>query len=307
MALKEEILNYLSEHSGDYISGEELAQNLGKSRAGVWKAVKALQADGYTITAVTNRGYMFDANNDILNENEIKKYIDFDCNVAFYKSIDSTNNEAKRIITDGDTKPLLVVGEEQTAGRGRQGKSFYSPAKTGIYMSLVVHPMAKLQNAVTATTAASVAVCKAIEKLTDITPQIQWVHDVYVDGKKICGILIKNGFRGDFVDYSLTGVGINVNNPIAPEISDIAISMREAAGKTFDIDSVFFTFLKNAGEKVTIDEYKSYSAVLGKRVQVIRANETFEAKAVDISDDGRLVLENGEKLSAAELDLKIRL
>lgn len=138
MALKEEILNYLSEHSGDYVSGEELAQNLGKSRAGVWKAVKALQADGYTITAVTNRGYMFDANNDILNENELKKYIDFDCNVAFYKSIDSTNNEAKRIITDGDTKPLLVVGEEQTAGRGRQGKSFYSPAKTGIYMSLVV-------------------------------------------------------------------------------------------------------------------------------------------------------------------------
>ena len=152
----------------------------------------------------------------------------------------------------------------------------------------------------------AVAVVKTLHAF-DICAKIKWPNDILVNGKKICGILIKNGFRGDFVDYSLTGVGINVNNAIAPEISSIATSMQKVAGRTFDIDSVFFTFLKNAGEKVTIDEYKSYSAVLGKRVQVIRGDETFEATVADISDDGRLVLENGEKLSAAELDLKIRL
>ena len=189
MALKEEVLKYLSDNSSEYISGEELAHSLGKSRTAVWKAIKSLQADGYRIDAVTNRGYMLDADNDILNAQEIKKSLSFDCRVEYYKTLDSTNNVAKRIIAEGEDDVLLVVGEEQTAGRGRQGKSFYSPGGTGIYMSLVVHPMIELQNAVTATTAAAVAVCRAIESLTDKKPMIKWVNDVYLNGKKICGIL----------------------------------------------------------------------------------------------------------------------
>ena len=314
MALKEEILNYLSEHSGDYISGEELAQNLGKSRAGVWKAVKALQADGYTITAVTNRGYMFDANNDILNENELKKYIDFDCNVAFYKSIDSTNNEAKRIITDGDTKPLLVVGEEQTAGRGRQGKSFYSPAKTGVYMSLVVHPMAKLQNAVTATTAASVAVCKAIEKLTDITPQIKWVNDVYVDGKKICGILTEavTNFETQTVESVVIGIGVNLKTHSFPSDVQNAACLEAPVKRAEFIATVAneLNGIVTGDYSAFIDYYRSHSMIVGKDINFIKNGIITPATAVGIDDVGGLevVLPDGTRdvLRSGEITVRTR-
>ena len=126
---------------------------------------------------------------NILNETTIKARLKHDIRVAFYNETDSTNNQAKRLISNCGSENLLVCAGRQTAGRGRQGKSFYSPENTGIYMSLVIHPDSSLQNAVTATTAAAVAVCRAIESLTNITPEIKWVNDVYVNGRKICGIL----------------------------------------------------------------------------------------------------------------------
>lgn len=314
MALKDEILNYLCSHSGDYVSGEELARSLGKSRAGVWKAVKALQTDGYKITAVTNRGYMFDSNNDILNESELKKYINFDCNVAFYKTIDSTNNEAKRIVADGDTKPLLVVGEEQTAGRGRQGKSFYSPAKTGIYMTLVVHPMAQLQNAVTATTAASVAVCKAIEKLTDITPQIKWVNDVYVDGKKICGILTEavTDFETQTVTSVIIGIGVNLKTHSFP--SDVQnASCLEAPVKRAEFISTVANELNGivTGDySAFIDYYRAHSMIVGKDINFIKNGVITPAKAIGIDDVGGLEVEltdgTHETLRSGEITVRTR-
>lgn len=314
MALKEEILNYLTEHSGEYVSGEELAQSLGKSRAGVWKAIKMLQADGYTIEAVTNRGYMLASSNDILNENELKRYIDFDCDIAFYESIDSTNNQAKRIIVDGDSKPLLVVGEEQTAGRGRQGKSFYSPAKTGIYMSLVVHPMAKLQNAVTATTAASVAVCKAIEKLTDVTPQIKWVNDVYVDGKKICGILTEavTDFETQTVASVIIGIGVNLKTHTFP--SDVQnASCLEAPVKRAEFIATVANELNGivTGDyEAFIDYYRSHSMIVGKEINFIKNGIVIPATAVGIDDVGGLevVLADGthETLRSGEITVRTR-
>lgn len=314
MALKDEILDYLCSHSGDYVSGEELARSLGKSRAGVWKSVKALQTDGYKIAAVTNRGYMFDSNNDILNESELKKYINFDCNVAFYKTIDSTNNEAKRIVADGDTKPLLVVGEEQTAGRGRQGKSFYSPAKTGIYMTLVVHPMAQLQNAVTVTTAASVAVCKAIEKLTDITPQIKWVNDVYVDGKKICGILTEavTDFETQTVTSVIIGIGVNLKTHSFP--SDVQnASCLEAPVKRAEFISTVANELNGivTGDySAFIDYYRAHSMIVGKDINFIKNGVTTPAKAIGIDDVGGLEVEltdgTHETLRSGEITVRTR-
>ena len=314
MALKEEILNYLTEHSGEYVSGEELAQSLGKSRAGVWKAVKTLQADGYTIEAVTNRGYMLASNNDILNENELKRYIDFDCDIAFYESIDSTNNEAKRIIVDGDSKPLLVVGEEQTAGRGRQGKSFYSPAKTGIYMSLVVHPMAKLQNAVTATTAASVAVCKAIEKLTVVTPQIKWVNDVYVDGKKICGILTEavTDFETQTVASVIIGIGVNLKTHSFPSDVQNASCLEFPVKRAEFIATVAneLNGIVTGDYDVFIDYYRSHSMIVGKEINFIKNGIVTPATAVGIDDVGGLevVLPDGthETLRSGEITVRTR-
>lgn len=295
MALKEEVLKYLSDNSSEYISGEELAHSLGKSRTAVWKAIKSLQADGYRIDAVTNRGYMLDADNDILNAQEIKKSLSFDCRVEYYKTLDSTNNVAKRIIAEGEDDVLLVVGEEQTAGRGRQGKSFYSPGGTGIYMSLVVHPMIELQNAVTATTAAAVAVCRAIESLTDKKPMIKWVNDVYLDGKKICGILTEavTDFETQTVSSIIIGIGINLTTKDFPRDVQNASCLNADVKRAELIGAVAneLNRIVNSGYGEFLEYYRAHSLVVGEDIVFIKNGVSTSARAVGIDDFGGLEVE----------------
>ena len=295
MALKEEVLKYLSDNSSEYISGEELAHSLGKSRTAVWKAIKSLQADGYRIDAVTNRGYMLDADNDILNAQEIKKSLSFDCRVEYYKTLDSTNNVAKRIIAEGEDDVLLVVGEEQTAGRGRQGKSFYSPGGTGIYMSLVVHPMIELQNAVTATTAAAVAVCRAIESLTDKKPMIKWVNDVYLNGKKICGILTEavTDFETQTVSSIIIGIGINLTTKDFPCDVQNASCLNADVKRAELIGAVAneLNRIVNSGSGEFMEYYRAHSLVVGEDIVFIKSGVATSARAVGIDDFGGLEVE----------------
>lgn len=295
MALKEEVLKYLSDNSSEYISGEELAHSLGKSRTAVWKAIKSLQADGYRIDAVTNRGYMLDADNDILNAQEIKKSLSFDCRVEYYKTLDSTNNVAKRIIAEGEDDVLLVVGEEQTAGRGRQGKSFYSPGGTGIYMSLVVHPMIELQNAVTATTAAAVAVCRAIESLTDKKPMIKWVNDVYLDGKKICGILTEavTDFETQTVSSIIIGIGINLTTKDFPRDVQNASCLNADVKRAELIGAVAneLNRIVNSGYGEFMEYYRAHSLVVGEDIVFIKNGVSTSARVVGIDDFGGLEVE----------------
>lgn len=295
MALKEEVLKYLSDNSSEYISGEELAHSLGKSRTAVWKAIKSLQADGYRIDAVTNRGYMLDADNDILNAQEIKKSLSFDCRVEYYKTLDSTNNVAKRIIAEGEDDVLLVVGEEQTAGRGRQGKSFYSPGGTGIYMSLVVHPMIELQNAVTATTAAAVAVCRAIESLTDKKPMIKWVNDVYLNGKKICGILTEavTDFETQTVSSIIIGIGINLTTKDFPCDVQNASCLNADVKRAELIGAVAneLNRIVNSGYGEFMEYYRAHSLVVGEDIVFIKNGVSTSARAVGIDDFGGLEVE----------------
>lgn len=295
MALKEDVLKYLSDNSSEYISGEELAHSLGKSRTAVWKAIKSLQADGYRIDAVTNRGYMLDADNDILNAQEIKKSLSFDCRVEYYKTLDSTNNVAKRIIAEGEDDVLLVVGEEQTAGRGRQGKSFYSPGGTGIYMSLVVHPMIELQNAVTATTAAAVAVCRAIESLTDKKPMIKWVNDVYLNGKKICGILTEavTDFETQTVSSIIIGIGINLTTKDFPRDVQNASCLNADVKRAELIGAVAneLNRIVNSGYGEFMEYYRAHSLVVGEDIVFIKNGVSTPARAVGIDDFGGLEVE----------------
>lgn len=312
MALKNDILAYFSNHSGEYISGEELAKKFDKSRAAVWKAIKTLQMEGYNIDAVTNRGYCFDDSNDVLNQQEIEKHLDFDCKVLFYKSIDSTNTQAKRLINEGENSVMLLVGEEQTAGRGRQGKNFYSPAKTGVYMSLVLHPMTQLQNAVTATTAASVAVCKAVEKLSNKKPQIKWVNDIYIDDKKICGILTEavTDFETQTVTSVIVGIGTNINTVNFPSDIENASSIGEKINRAKLVGAIANELNRIALEPYEsfIDYYKNHSLIIGKDIVFIQNGVSTNAKAVDITNNGGLVveLEDGTKTTLSSGEITVR-
>ncbi|MGN0522179.1 MAG: biotin--[acetyl-CoA-carboxylase] ligase [Eubacterium sp.] len=312
MALKNDILYELLSNTGSYISGEALAKKFDKSRAAVWKAVKALSKEGYDIDAVTNKGYRLSDNNDLISAQSISARLCGDIEVLYYPSIDSTNNQCKRLLADGREGIFLVTADEQTAGRGRQGKSFYSPPMTGVYFSLVIHPKTTLKNAVTATTAAAVAVCRAIETLTDKKPKIKWVNDVYLNGAKICGILTEavTNFESGIVDSVIIGIGINIKTIDFPDDVDGAGSLGEGVSRSRLIAQIVNELMNIASGdyKSFIDYYRSHSLVIGERINFIQNGKITPATAVAIDETGGLEvrLENGEVTVLRSGEISIR-
>ena len=309
--LKNDILYELL-NSNDYISGQYLAEKFGKSRAAVWKAIKALTAEGYDISAVTNKGYRLTENNDLISEHSIKSYLKHNIDVIYYPSVDSTNNCCKRFLADGREGIFLVTADEQTAGRGRQGKSFYSPPLTGIYFSVVIRPHTSLHNAVTATTAAAVSVCRAIEKITDKNPKIKWVNDVYLDNKKICGILTEaiTNFEDGTVDSVIVGIGINIKTTCFPDDVTAAGNLNTDISRSRLIAAVTDDLLEIAsnGYKSFIDYYRSHSLVIGEKIKFIQNSKVTPALAVAIDETGGLEveLENGEHTVLRSGEISIR-
>lgn len=312
MSLKQDILSRLKKEAGEFVSGETLAQEAGKSRAAVWKAVRSLKKDGYLIEAVTNRGYSLVCDNDILSESRIRAAMSHKIKIFYYPETDSTNNEAKRLISGGERSVFLLTAESQTAGRGRQGKSFYSPAVTGIYMTLAVHPNTLLKNAVTATTAAAVAVCRAIERLTDKTPLIKWVNDVYCGKNKICGILTEaiSDFESGIATSVIIGIGINIKTKDFPESAENAGALDADVKRAELIGAVadeLLDLLKgDSGE--FIDYYRSHSMILGKKISYIENGKTTFATAVAIDRLGGLVVRddggNERTLNSGEISIR---
>ncbi len=311
MSLKTDILYELLTAT-DYISGEYLAEKFGKSRAGVWKAIKLLKADGYKITAVTNKGYLLTDDGDILNETAIKARLNHDIKVIFYDETDSTNNQAKRLINDGEKGNLLVCAGRQTAGRGRQGKSFYSPEGAGIYMSLVIHPGSSLQNAVTATTAAAVAVCRAIEKITNITPEIKWVNDVYVNGRKVCGILTEavTDFESGTVSSVIIGIGVNITTENFPSDVENAGALNADISRSTLIARIADELMKIVlGDySAFIGYYRTHSMIIGRQITFFENGTATDGTALAIDETGGLVVrtENGETRTLRSGEITLR-
>lgn len=312
MSLKSDILSEFLK-SEDYISGEYLARKYDKSRAAVWKAVKSLTNDGYKIDAVTNKGYRLYENKEVTSAESIQSKLKSNVKVLYYACVDSTNNVCKKLLAQGKEGVFLVVSDQQTAGRGRQGKTFVSPANSGIYFSLVIRPNTSFKNAVTATTAASVAVCCAIEKLTDKKPQIKWVNDVYLDDRKICGILTEaiTNFEDGTVDSVIVGIGINLKEGAFPEeLKDVAGVLNADINKNQLVACVVDKLIEiNTGDyEKFIDYYRAHSMVIGKKIRIIKRNNEILATAVSIDRQGGLEveLENGEHTVLRSGEISIR-
>ena len=220
------------------------------------------------------------------------------------KKIQSTNEYVKKFIKKRED--VIVVADEQSAGMGTKGRSFISE-KGGLYFTkLSFHNNFLASNSWQIMAGAALAVVKTLLAF-GIDAKIKWPNDIIVNGKKICGILITNSFCGQNVDYSIVGIGLNVNNQIASEIQDIATSMKEALGDEVNLESVFLTLTLNLSSCADLNEYRAYSAVIGKKLTVIRGENSFESLAEDILPNGALKLSNGELLYAGELNLKIKI
>lgn len=223
---KERVLRALEAREGAHVSGAQLARELGVTRNSVWKAVNALRREGYHIGATTNRGYALSHEDDLLSASGIRRFLPADVPLfpAVRKSLDSTNAEALRRAVDGAPEGTVIVAEEQTAGRGRRGRSFFSPAGTGIYLSILVRPALAAERAHLLTCSAAVAVAEAIEACAGVDASIKWVNDVYCRGKKVAGILTEGSFdlEGGVLQHAVVGIGVNVRPPHAGFPAEIA-------------------------------------------------------------------------------------
>jgi birA, biotin-[acetyl-CoA-carboxylase] ligase region len=313
MDTKSRILGLLENSRDAYLSGEEIADALQISRGGVWKAIQELKKSGHKITAVTNKGYRIAADSDIVSAQGIESHLRGGISVGkihTYASLESTNKTAKEMAIAEAPHGTVVTAETQTAGRGRYNREFFSPPEGGLYMSFVLRPdFLRFENVTAVTALAAVAVCEAIEAGSSLSPKIKWVNDIYIGGKKVCGILTEavTDFESGCPHWIVLGIGVNVNTPAAlfpDEIRETATSLNPSGGAPVSRNRLAAEIIDRVlgedypSELEIFGKYKSRLIGLGERVAVLRsgAELSYEATAVDIDSRGRLVvrMDSGE-------------
>ena len=320
MTTKERLFTLLEARQGSFVSGEELAEALHLSRAAVSKAMKQLRQEGYAIEAVTNRGYRLSGECDILSEQGVKKHLNQDCQITFVPSVGSTNTVLRALAEQGAPEGTLVISDEQTGGRGRMGRAFYSPAGSGIYLSLLLRPVnADPRQTVTLTAAAAVALCQAIEAVSEHSPQIKWVNDIFLSGRKISGILSEAAFglESGLPEYVVVGVGINAYTPeggFPPELAEIAGALweRPMPGGKNRLAAEFvnhFWKLYTAGDPAAfLEDYRRRSLVVGKDITVIAGGKETPAHTLGIDESCRLLVryKSGETAALSYGEVRIK-
>lgn len=319
MSTTEKLLHLLAQ-SNDYVSGQELANQLNVSRTAIWKAIKNLQDAGYTIVSKQKKGYRLSDNNK-LNAALIKKYLAptlTDIDFEVYQSLTSTNiyakNQANNLVLK---RPLVILAQQQTAGYGRHGRTFCSP-QTGIYLSLVLNnPNPKFTPGLI-TTAAAVALVQTIEKKLQLSAQIKWVNDILIAQKKVCGILTEGivDLENRSLKQIVLGCGINYLtdlNELPPEIQQRSGSLKEAALATkvssnefvATFLNEFFEIYRNYPTVNFMDNYRQHCCLINQIVTLSQATKEFKGVVVDINDQGELVLDNGQTFNSGEV-IKVR-
>ena len=298
---KEIVLYALEQNRGKFISGSYLAELTGISRMAICKIVSYLKTQGHRILARTGKGYMLENKSDVLTESGVFSNLKHDSKIKFVRYLDevnSTNTFAKKLALDNSTPHgSLIIANKQTAGRGRQGHTFESPAGTGLYMTLILRA-GKFQMI---TIAAAVSVCFAIEDLTGLRPKIKWVNDIYLDDKKICGILTEavTNFENGEIESVVTGIGVNIStkNFDAQNAGSILDNANNTQIKPFGRDELaakiadyLIDFADDLENPNLINAYRQRSFLLGQKIKFTRNDIEYHAKAIAIDDSGGLVV-----------------
>lgn len=323
MTVKQQVLKALEEHKGDSLSGEALAEAMGVSRAAVHKAIKALREEGYQIQAVTNRGYSLSADSNMMSPEGISACLAPELSglpIYLYKTVDSTNNVAKKLALEGADHGTAILAFHQSKGKGRLGRTFISPANTGIYMSILLKPSFDMSRSVLITTAASVAVVRAIEKVCGKRPEIKWVNDIYENGKKVCGILTEGitDFESGQIEYLILGIGINCSTEgFSQDLLNIAGALEGNFSKNqlaAEVLNQVMPLVDHLEDRTFIEDYKRHSMVIGKDVKVYKGG--YEegayaplARVLDIDENGGLMVlysdGSRETLSSGEISIRL--
>lgn len=310
MALKDDVLLRLRGADAP-VSGQELARQLGVSRNAVWKAVESLRQSGYEIDSATNRGYSLLRDSDALSAGVISSLLeDRSLPVYVLETVDSTSSECRRRIAAGEGR-CLVLARQQSGGRGRNGKSFFSPPDAGLYMSAALRLDMPHVDAVGITTWAAVCVAGAIRDVTGLESGVKWVNDVFYGGKKVCGILTEavSSFEDGQALSAVVGIGVNLHPSAVPAgLEDIIGFLGCGAVKNELAAEITNRLLRyNPRDRSYIDEYRALSVVLSRRISYVSGGVTHYGTAVDIDESGALVVDTDGvgrvTLSSGEISL----
>ncbi len=315
ITVKDRVLNTLCEAPGTYYSGQEIAKTLNVTRAAVWKAIGRLREEGYEIDGTTNRGYALLKNTDALSEETVRMFLEPEA-AAFFRvecvaRTGSTNNDLKARGQDGAPEGLVIAAEEQTAGKGRQGRSFYSPKNTGLYFSVLLRPEIPAQDAVLITAAAAAVSAKACEKACENLSagdlRIKWVNDLFLDDRKVAGILTEGALSMETakLDYAVLGIGFNLYTPeggwpeeirtvagsLVPESAESARQKGLRSRIVAEFLNEFLPVYRTLTERTFLEEYAKRQLVVGHDVEVMAGDPPYRtARAVGVDADCHLLV-----------------
>lgn len=315
--MKYAIVQLLKDAAPGYVSGGELGRRFDVSRTAVWKYIEGLRQEGYSIEASSRKGYRLLPSEGRLNAYEIACGLNTSIvgrEVLYFDSLDSTNNYARKLAAEGCSDGISIIAGQQTAGKGRLGRSWISPPDKGIYISIVLKPPLAPAETPIFTLAAAVAVANAISEATGMEAGIKWPNDLIIEGRKVCGILLEMSSEADRVNYIILGIGINYSQnkeDFPEELRNRAISLKAAAISRIDnigvtvgpgfsrlsvvrsilreLDDVTQLVITDNNAKV-LEMWRNKSVTLGREVSFKIKDTEYTGTAADITADGRLLV-----------------
>lgn len=320
--MKTKILTLLKE-SDNHLSGQEICKQFGVSRTAVWKAINQLKEEGYVIEAVPNKGYYLKESPDILSFSEIKSVLSTSWagqELFYFEEIDSTNTKAKQLADKDAVQGTLVVANMQTGGKGRRGRTWESPANSGIFMSLVLKPNLNPIKASMLTLVMALAAVKACNEVTQSSCFIKWPNDIVLNGKKICGILTEMSAELDYINHIVIGIGINANIDSFPlELKEKATSIKLETGEKIKraqlinqillkFEEEYDIFMKSQNLESQTKEYNRLLINCNKEVVIIEPSKEYTGVALGINEKGELLVkkEDGQVCAVYAGEVSVR-
>lgn len=309
--MREKILQILREHPDEYVSGEMICQACGVSRTAIWKQIRELEERGYQIDAVRNRGYRLLYSPDLVTSEEIHLGLTthlFGREIIYRDRVESTNVLATQLAYEGAVEGTLVVADQQTGGRGRRGKVWFSPPGKGVSMSLILRPKISTAYASQLTLVAAIALNRALTRLTGHRAGIKWPNDILFNQKKCCGILTEMHADHDRIHHIVIGIGINVNmeaEEFPADLREIALSLRMVKGEPLmraqviqrvltEFEPLYEQYVSEGGFSSLREEWKRESITIGKRVCAKTPRGEISGLAIDIDEVGALCIQTDE-------------
>lgn len=306
--MREKILEFLREKA-DYVSGQDICNQLGVSRTAIWKNIKALKDAGYQIDSVNNRGYKLLAEPDLIHEAGIRHFKNtrwLGENIFYRDTMDSTNTQAKRMGENDAPDGTLVITECQTAGKGRRGRSWVSPTGVNCYFTILLRPEVPANRASMITLIAAMALARAVKEVTGLDTMIKWPNDVIANGRKLCGILTESSTDLEYINYLVVGIGVNCNQAEFPEeIKDVASSICLETGKKVNrcqllgsflnhFEVYYETFLQTEDLSQLEVEYNHLLVNRNREVKIIEKDRERVLTAIGIDKNGALLVKDAQ-------------